>query len=160
MTGVFAWRRGLKWLFGAFLALIALALLLGVALDAGYLHGPLVEFLAARAQREIRVDGALRLYLFSRNPRLVAERVTIGNPPWTPPGVAVQAEKISVVFETPRPGRFFEIASLGLVGATLHMFRDVPGHANWQLKNPDKAVSPGLPVIHALSVVDAHLLID
>jgi len=160
MTGVFPWRRGLKWLFGAFLALIALALLLGVALDAGYLHGPLVKFLAARAQREIRVDGELRLHLFSRNPRLVAERVTIGNPPWTPPGVAVQADKISVVFETPRPGRFFEIASLGLAGATLHMFRDVPGHANWQLKNPDKAVSPGLPIIHALSVVDAHLLID
>jgi uncharacterized protein involved in outer membrane biogenesis len=120
----------------------------------------LVRFLAARAQREIRVDGALRLHLFSRNPRLVAERVTIGNPPWTPPGVAVQADKISVVFETPRLGRFFEIASLDIVGATLHMFRDVPGHANWQLKNPDKAMSPGLPLIHALSVVDAHLLIE
>jgi uncharacterized protein involved in outer membrane biogenesis len=160
MTGVSAWRRGLKWVIGAFLALVALALLLGVALDAGYLHGPLVKFLAARAQREIRVDGALRLHLFSRNPRLVAERVTIGNPPWTPPGVAVLADKISVVFETPRLGRVFEIASLDIVGATLHMFRDVPGHANWQLKNPDKAMSPGLPIIHSLSVVDAHLFIE
>ena len=160
MTGVSAWRRGLKWVIGAFLALVALALLLGVALDAGYLHGPLVRILAADAQREIRVEGALRLHLFSRNPRLVAERVTIGNPPWTPPGVAVLADKISVVFETPRLGRFFEIASLDIVGATLHMFRDVPGHANWQLKNPDKAVSPGLPIIHSLSVVDAHLFIE
>lgn len=160
MTGGSAWRRGLKCVIGAFLALVALALLLGVALDAGYLHGPLVKFLAARAQREIRVDGALRLHLFSRNPRLVAERVTIGNPPWTPPGVAVLADKISVVFETPRLGRVFEIASLDIVGATLHMFRDVPGHANWQLKNPDKAMSPGLPIIHSLSVVDAHLFIE
>jgi uncharacterized protein involved in outer membrane biogenesis len=160
MTGVSAWRRGLKWVIGAFLALVVLALLLGVALDAGYLHGPLVKILAARALREIRVDGALRLHLFSRNPRLVAERVTIGNPPWTPPGVAVQADKISVVFETPRLGRFFEIASLEIGGGTLHMFRDVPGHANWQLKNPDKAISPGLPIIHALSVVDAHLFIE
>jgi len=160
MTGVSAWRRGLKWAIGAFLALVALALLLGVALDAGYLQGPLVKILAARALREIRVDGGLRLHLFSRNPRLVAERVTIGNPPWTPPGVAVLADKISVVFETPRLGRFFEIASLDIVGATLHMFRDVPGHANWQLKNPDKAMSPGLPIIHSLSVVDAHLFIE
>jgi uncharacterized protein involved in outer membrane biogenesis len=160
MTGVSAWRRGLKWVIGAFLALIALALLLSVALDAGYLHGPLVKFLANGAQREIRVDGALRLHLLSRNPRLVAERVTIGNPPWTPPGVAVQADKISVVFETPRLGRFFEIASLDIVGATLHMFRDVPGHANWQLKNPDKVMPLGLPMVHALSVVDAHLFIE
>src|SRR5882757_3094345 len=160
MTGVSAWRRGLKWAIGAFLALVALALLLGVALDAGYLQGPLVKILAARALREIRVDGGLRLHLFSRNPRLVAERVTIGNPPWTPPGVAVLADKISVVFETPRLGRFFEIASLDIVGATLHMFRDVPGHANWQLKNPEKTMSPGLPIIHSLSVVDAHLFIE
>ena len=160
MTGVSTWRRGLKWAIGAFLALAGLALLLGVALEAGYLQGPLVKFLAARAQREIRIDGALRLHLFSRNPRLVAERVTIGNPPWTPPGIAVQADKISVVFETPRLGRFFDIASLEVVGATLHMFRDVPGHANWQLKNPDLVVPPGLPIVHALSVLDAHVFIE
>jgi uncharacterized protein involved in outer membrane biogenesis len=160
MTGVSAWRRGLKWVIGAFLVLVALALLLGVALDAGYLHGPLVKILAARALREIRIDGALRLHLFSRNPRLVAERVTIGNPPWTPPGVAVQADKISVVFEPPRLGHLFDIASLDVVGATLHMFRDVPGHANWQLKNPDKVVPPGLPIVHALSVMDARVFIE
>jgi uncharacterized protein involved in outer membrane biogenesis len=160
MTGVSAWRRGVGWVIGALLALVALALLLGVALDAGYLHGPLVKILAARAQREIRVDGALRLHLFSRNPRLVAERVSIGNPPWTPPGIAVQADKISVVFETPRFGHLFDIASLDVMGAELHMFRDVSGHANWQMKNPDKALSAGLPIVHALSMVDAHLLID
>jgi AsmA family protein len=160
MTGVVAWRRGLKWVIGAFLTLIALALLLGVALDAGYLHGPLVRLLAADAQREIRIDGTLRLDLFSRNPRLVAERVTIGNPPWTPPGIAVQADKIIVVFETPRIGRLVEMASLNIEGATLHMFRDVPGHANWQMKNPDKTMSRGLPIVHAVSVVDARLFIE
>jgi AsmA family protein len=160
ITGVRGWRRGLKWLLWALLALIVLALLLAVALDAGYLHGLLVRVLAADAQREIRIDGTLRLDLFSRNPRLIAERVTIGNPPWTPPGIAVQADKISVVFETPRIGRYFEIASLNIEGATLHMFRDVPGHANWQMKNPDQAMSPGLPIIHALSAVDAHVFIE
>jgi hypothetical protein len=40
------------------------------------------------------------------------------------------------------------------------MFRDVPGHANWQLKNPDNAVPPGLPIVHDLSVVDAHVFIE
>jgi uncharacterized protein involved in outer membrane biogenesis len=160
VNGVPGWRRGLKWLLWALLTLIVLALLLAVALDAGYLYGPLVRVLAADAQREIRIDGTLRLDLFSRNPRLIAERVTIGNPPWTPPGIAVQADKINVVFETPRLGRFFEIASLSVEGATLHMFRDVPGHANWQMKNPDKAMSPGLPIVHAVSVVDARLFIE
>src|ERR1700731_903160 len=103
-------RRGSKWLLWTLLTLIVIVLLLAAAVDAGYFHGALVGFLAADAQREIRVDGPLRLRLFSRNPRLVAERVTIGNPPWTPPGVAAQADRITVVFETPRFGRLFEIA--------------------------------------------------
>ena len=160
MTGVSVLRRGLTWLLGALLGLILIALLLGIALDAGYFHGPLVKWLAANAQREIRVDGPLKLHLFSRNPRLTAERVTIGSPPWTPPGIAVQADKITVVFEAPRFGRLFEIATLQIEGATLHMFRDVPGHANWQLKNPDEAISPGLPITHAVSMVDAHVLLE
>jgi AsmA family protein len=54
----------------------------------------------------------------------------------------------------------FEIAKLQIECATLHMFRDVPGHANWQLKNPDEAISPGLPITHAVSMVDAHVLLE
>ena len=160
MNLVSSLRRGLKWLFWGLLTLIVMALLLAAALDAGHFHGPLVKFLAADAQREIRVDGPLRLRLFSRNPQLTAERVTIGNPPWTPPGIAAQTDKITVIFETPRFGHFFDIARLELEGATLHMFRDVPGHANWQMKNPDEAISPGLPIIHAVSMVDAHVLLE
>lgn len=160
MTWISVLRRGATWLLWTFLGLIVLSLLIAAALDAGYVQGPLVKFLAADAQRVIRVDGPLRLSLFSRNPRLVAERVTIGNPPWTPPGIAVQAAKITVVFETPRLGRYVEIASLAIEGATLNMFRDVPGHANWQMKNPDEQVSPGLPIVHAVSMVDAHLRME
>src|ERR1700690_1225095 len=160
MTWISLLRRGATWLLWTLLGLIVLSLLIAAALDAGYVQGPLVKFLAADAQRVIRVDGPLRLSLFSRNPRLVAERVTIGNPPWTPPGIAVQAAKITVVFETPRLGRYVEIASLTIEGATLNMFRDLPGHANWQMKNPDEQVSPGLPIIHAVSMVDAHLLME
>jgi AsmA family protein len=160
MTWISLLRRGFIWLLGTLLGLIAVGVLLAAALDAGYVHRPLLKFLAAQALREIRVDGPLRLSLFSRNPRLVAERVTIGNPTWTPPGIALQAAKITVVFETPRLGRHFEIASLTIEGATLNMYRDVPGHANWQMKNPDQQVSPGLPVIHAVSMVDAHLLME
>jgi hypothetical protein len=163
MTGVAAvplWGRGLKWLLWAILTLIVMALALAAALDAGYLHGALVKIFAAKAQREIRVDGPLRLRLFSRNPRLVAERVTIGNPPWTVPGTTAQAGKITAVFETPRFGRRFELASLDIETATLHLVRDAAGHANWQMKNPDKSVPQGLPIIHAVSMLDAHVLLD
>jgi AsmA family protein len=160
MNGVSALRRGLKWLLWAFLGLIIIALALAGALDAGYFHGPLVKFLAARAQRQVRVDGPLRLRLFTRNPRLVAERVTIGNPPWTPSGTAAEVGKITVVFATPRFGRDLEIDSLQIEGATLRMFRDATGHANWQMKNPDKSAPQGLPITHALTMREAHVFLD
>jgi uncharacterized protein involved in outer membrane biogenesis len=160
IAGVPGWRRGLKWLLWTLLALIVLALLLAVALDAGYFQGALVKFLAADTQRQIRVDGPLRLRLLSLNPRLVAERVTIGNPPWTPPGIAAELGKVTVVFETPRLGRDLEIASLAIEAATLHAVRDAAGHANWQLNNPDYSPPQGLPIIHALSLTEAHVLLD
>src|SRR5580692_3802522 len=77
-------RRGLIWASAALLALVTLAVLAAIALNAGYLRGPLLKVLAARTDRPIRVDGPLSVQLFSRNPRLVAERVTIGSPPWAP----------------------------------------------------------------------------
>jgi uncharacterized protein involved in outer membrane biogenesis len=159
-NGLPRWGRALKWLLWAFLGLIVVVLLFAVALDAGYAHGTLVKILAAKAQREIRVDGPLRLRLLSRNPTLIAEHVTIGNPPWTPSGVAAQAGKITVVFETPRLGRRLELASLQIEAASLHLIRDVTGHANWQLQNPDKTVPQGIPIVHAVSLLDAHVHLD
>jgi AsmA family protein len=160
MSGVSPWRRLLKWLLWACATLIVLGLGLAAALDAGYLHGPLLKFFASHAQREIRVQGALRLSLFSRHPELVAERVTIGNPPWTAGGTAAQADKITVIFETPRFGHALELNSVVIEAATLHLLRDKDGHANWQMKNPDDSVPQGLPVFHALSLLDAHVLLD
>src|ERR1700721_224007 len=79
-------RRGLIWAGGTLLALAVLVVLTALALDAGYLRGPLLKALAAHSDRPIRVDGPLRVHIFSRNPRLVAERVTIGSPPGAPHG--------------------------------------------------------------------------
>ncbi len=72
--------------------------------------------LAAHTDRPIRVDGALSLHIFARNPRLVAERVTIGNPPWTPPATTAEVGKITVVFATPRLGQELSIDRLQIDG--------------------------------------------
>jgi AsmA family protein len=106
------------------------------------------------------VNGELRLHILSAHPRLVAERVTIGSPAWTPPGVAVTAAKITAVFATPHWGEAIIVDRLEIDGAVLHMFRDATGHANWQLKNPDKSDPQGLPIIHSLSMQNAHVLVD
>jgi AsmA family protein len=153
-------RRGLIWVGLTLLALATLAVLAGIALDAGYLRAPLLRVLAAHLDRPIRVDGHLSLHIFSRNPRLVAERVTIGNPAWTPPGNTAEVGKVTVVFATPRLGQELIVDRLQIDDATLHLIRDVTGHANWQLKNPDQGAPRPLIVIRSLSVMDAHVRLD
>ena len=153
-------RRGLIWAGSTLLALAALAVLAAVALDAGYLRAPLLKVLAAHTDRPIRVDGSLSVHIFSRNPRLVAERVTIGSPPWAPHGNIAEVGKITVVFATPRPGQELAIDRLQIEDATLHLFRDVTGHANWQLKDPDQNAPRALMIIRSLSMMDAHVLLE
>jgi hypothetical protein len=160
MNAALRLRPGLIWAFGALLALLGLSTLAVVALDAGYLRGPLVRLLAAQTGRPIRVEGPLSLHILSRHPRLVAERVTIGSPPWTPAGSAAEIGKITVVYATPKLGRELIIERLAIDKATLHLYRDVAGHANWQLENPDKNPPQALPVISALTMMDAHVLLN
>jgi uncharacterized protein involved in outer membrane biogenesis len=153
-------RRVLIWAGCTLFALATLVVLAAVALDAGYLHGPLLKVLAAHTDRPIRVDGLLSLHIFSRNPRLVAERVIIGNPTWTPPGNTAEVGKITVVFAAPRLGKELIIDRLQIDNATLHLLRDVTGHANWQLKDPDHNPLRALMIIRSLSMMDARVLLD
>src|ERR1700733_12623898 len=94
-------RRSLKCAVVVFAILIVLSAGLLAAVDAGYGHALLVRFFALRIGRPVQVNGALQVHLFSLNPRVVAEHVTIGNPPWTPPGVTAEVGRISAVLRLP-----------------------------------------------------------
>lgn len=153
-------RRGLSWAGLTLLALAALGLVAALALDAGYLRGPLLKVLAAYTDRPIRVEGSLSLRIFSRSPRLVAERVVIGNPEWTPPGSTATFGKVTVVFAPPRLGQELIIDRLEIEEATLHLVRDIAGHANWQIHNPDRSAPRAMIIIRSLSMMDAHMLLD
>ena len=148
------------WVGGTLLALAALGVLTALALDAGYLRGPLLKVLARYTDRPIRVDGPLSLSILTRSPRLVAERVSIGNPAWTPPGNTATVGKITVVFAAPHLGKELIIDRLQIESATLHLLRDVAGHANWQLQNPDRNAPRAMIIIRSLSMMDAHVLLD
>src|ERR1700676_2633061 len=153
-------RRVLASTAAALIAVIAVVAVLSAALDAGYLRGPFVRFLTAHAGRKIQIDGALETHFLSRHPRMTAERVTIGNPPWTPPGVTAEIEKIGLVFQIPGFGHSFGIQRLEMDAATLHLVRDSRGHANWQRTDPDRGPQGDLPLIRSLSMRRAHVVLD
>jgi uncharacterized protein involved in outer membrane biogenesis len=142
------------------LAAVALAgIVLVLALGAGILRAPLVAFAQVHFDRPIHV-GAMQLQLWSRHPRLVAQQVTIGNPPWVAAGEMARIEHLTLVFGAPGSGGA-ALAGIAMQGATLHLLRDATGHANWQRFNPDSGrMGTGAPPIRDLSGADVHLLLD
>ena len=157
-------RRPLKWAAVALIALLAIGILLLAAVDFGYFRGAVIRLIEARTGRQIRIEGPLRLHLWSHTPSLIAERVSIGNPPWTPAGIMAEVGKIILVADAPWSSlwssRGFVMERLELDSATLHLFRDASGHANWQLTNPDKGAAGEPPIIHSISILEAHVLLD
>lgn len=81
-----------------------------------------------------------------RDGRFVAERVTVGNPPWTAQGHLAEVGRLTVVL-TWSP---FAIESLELEQAALHLRRDAAGYANWYWRPPGNLPGKGLGVIRAL----------
>jgi uncharacterized protein involved in outer membrane biogenesis len=152
-------RRVLIPMAAVLTALVLVLTLLCAALDAGLLRGPFNRFLTAHAGRQIQM-GAVETHFLSRNPRLVAEHVIIGNPEWTPPGVAAEIEKIELVFHLPGIGHSFGIQRLEMSGARLNLMRDSAGRANWQRTDPGKGPQSDLPLIRSLSMRNAHVELD
>ena len=160
MNGSWIIRRALIGTAAVLAALIFMAAMLAVAVDAGYLNGPFIRFLSVHTGRPIQIDGPLEARIFSFHPRIVAERVTIGNPSWVPAGVTAQIGKMSLRIDLPRPGHSFDIERLEMQSATLHLMRDSKGRANWQSSDPAQGGGGTLPIIRSLSMQNAHVDLD
>ena len=161
MNGSLVLRRALLCVAGALVVSIAALAALGVGLDSGLLRGPLLHLIAARTSRRIEVGGVLELHVFSFHPRLTAERVTIGNPPWMmPAGSMAEIGKLTLVLRMPGVGRSLQFEKLAMDAAALHLARDTAGRANWQWTDPAQGNGQGPPIIHSLSMPDAHVELD
>jgi uncharacterized protein involved in outer membrane biogenesis len=152
------WILALRTL-GGVAALIVL-LLTAVLLAQGHLQGPIVRYVAAQSERQIRVAGRFDAHLLSLHPRFIAEQVTIGNPPWMPPGVTAEIGRVSLTYDLPFFGQSFGLRVLEMDRAMLHLTRDEAGHSNWQAHAPGSGRSTGPPLIRSLHVPNARVYFD
>jgi uncharacterized protein involved in outer membrane biogenesis len=127
-----------------------------------HLRGPVIRYVETHSGRRVRVEGKFDVELFSLHPRIVAERVTIGNPPWTSSGITAEIGHLSLTFDwgalaLPRLG----IRRLEMEQATLHLARDENLRANWQLQDPGTSgLGAGPPLIRSLSIPNARVYLD
>lgn len=152
------WVRGVLWGLGLLVGLVVAVALLALA-EASHLSGPLLRWSAARTGRELRA-GAIEVHLLSRQPRLIARDVIIGNPPWSPPGTMARIGTLSAVFELPRWHRPLALRRLELRDVSLQLQRDAAGHANWHWRAPGIEPGRGPPLIHSLLLPLAHVQLD
>lgn len=144
----------------AVLVLAGVGALLLAALDAGYFRPALIRYLEARFNRQIRIEGPLHLQLWSRHPYMVAQQVTIGNPPWVAPGETARIGRLTLSYNAPGFGHGATLESVTLEDADLHLRRDAVGRANWQGEDPTTTQGEGMPFIRDLSAVDVHVQLD
>ena len=155
-------RWWVKFAARTLLALVVLLALLGTAvlIIGRHLKDPAIRYIGAHWRRQIRVEGKFDAYLLSLHPRFVAERVTIGNPPWTQPGVTAEIGRLSLTFDLPWFGQSFGLRRLEMDHATLHLLRDETGRANWQAQPPEEGPGTGPPLIRSLSMPNARVQFD
>jgi uncharacterized protein involved in outer membrane biogenesis len=143
-------------------ALLLVVLTLAGALlawNADLLRPSFIRFVSWQSGRPIDVRGALHLHLLTGSPRIEAEQVTIGNPPWTKPGITAEVGKLTVTF-APLLSRQSGLSLLKIDTAQLHFMRDSAGRANWQRVDPDKATAGPLPMIRALELMHTHVTLS
>jgi hypothetical protein len=127
--------------------------------NAGLLRSSFIRFVSLQSGRPIEVRGAMHLHLLTRSPRIEAEQVIIGNPPWTEPGVMAEISKLTVAF-APLMSHQSGLRLLKIDTAQLHLTRDQAGRANWQRVDPSKSSGGALPMIGELQVEHTHLTLD
>lgn len=153
----------LRWSLGTIAALCLLVAVLAAALalvDPNHFRGPITDYLSHRYGRQIRIDGPLRGRFLSWHPSFVAERVTIANPPWSPPGTLAAIGKLTVVLDLPLFGQTYALRKLELERADFHFQRDAAAHANWLWKSPGILPGKGIPPVYSLRIPDAHVKVD
>jgi AsmA family protein len=155
------WRRGVIGTAVLLAVVVIVAATLAATADFGLGRRILIGYFASRIHHPIQVRGALHADLFSLAPRVIAEGVTIGNPPWMPAGHMAEIGKLTLVLRLPWYRHLSGIAELDMDGTSLNLSRDATGRANWQLFDPaEHRLAKNSAIIRSLSVSNAHVLLE
>jgi AsmA family protein len=112
----------------------------------------------AHTHRDIRVDGAFVVHLFTRAPRLTAHEVAIGNPPFMAAGELAQIDTLNLSLKWQWQWPYLGIKRLELTGARLHLVREADARANWHQRPEGPGAGP--PLMESLAIQDAHVELD
>jgi AsmA family protein len=155
-----SWPAFFGWAFALFIALIAGAVAYVYFLDWNTMRGPVGRYVSQRLGREVRIEGELKVHLFSRTPSLSAEHVRIVNPVWAKGGLAADVGRYQMTVKLwPLLSGHTVITNLELDDPNIVILRDAQGRTNWDGLGGDSNGTK-LPPIQRFVVRNGHLAID
>jgi uncharacterized protein involved in outer membrane biogenesis len=155
--------RSKRWrlVLPAVLLLVVVIIVSAAALlNTDYGHRAIIDHFAGASGRHIEVRGPMKVRLLTSSPSLIAEKVTLGNPPWTTPGTLAQIDRLSLTFEFPLPWRKSAIRRLEMQGASLNLTRDAQGRGNWFGRPPGSPPAGRGRLIRSLSIPNARVVLN
>jgi AsmA family protein len=136
-------------------AAVMLSLLAAAVFVERHLESVLVHAIESRTGRQITIGGPFEAHFLTRHPHLSAEEITVGNPPWMPPGEFAHLGRVVLDLQWRLSWPPFGIQALRLGGARLNLVRNSLARANWYLH--EGGAGPGPPLIRSLSMPHARV---
>src|SRR5262252_2886868 len=105
-----------------------------VLFDWNWLRVPVADYLSARLDRPVSIDGDMHVEL-SRQPLIIAEFVSLGNTSWGSEEIMGRVRRIEVRIDAQsllHPP--VEIPEITLTGPQLLLERNADGESNWEFK--------------------------
>ncbi|HEX3755064.1 MAG TPA: AsmA family protein [Rhizomicrobium sp.] len=155
----FTLRGALKWTATVVFAVLFAAIVTLYFLDWNQLRGPIGRYLSHRTGREVRIDGNLKVDLFTWQPSLDAGGLFVGNPAWVGRDHAARIERLRVEMRLmPLFAGRLVVPLVSIDHPDLLLVRDSGGRTNW-----DGSGAGGtwkLPPVRRFLIDDGHVEID
>ena len=158
----FTWAGFFRWTGIVVLAFLVAALIILYFLDWNQLRGPIGRYASARAAREVRIDGVLKVELFRWQPHVEVGGLYIGNPSWLagrPEGASIARAVVEFRLVPAIFGNWI-LPLVQLDQPRALVVRDAQGRTNWDSHASGPAASWHIPPINRFLVKDGHLEID
>jgi uncharacterized protein involved in outer membrane biogenesis len=156
----FTWRGFWRWTGIVISAVLVAAIVTLYFLDWNQLRGPIGRYLSNKYDREVRIDGDLKVHLFRWQPRIDVAGLYIGNPDWVPQkqGANIRYARIEMRLLPLFRGDLI-LPLVQIDRPDVLVVRDADGRTNWDGRENDKEPFD-LPPIRRFLINDGHLVIE
>lgn len=128
----YLWRRFPLWAMVA-AGIAVLLVIVVLVFDWNWLRGPIARYASHRIGRQVRIDGNLRVHLFSLHPNATIYGLKVSNPVWAPKGDTAEIPRL-----------YLQVKLLSLFAGdviweqvtaqspNVSLLRDAKGRATWE----------------------------